>query len=95
MRLTGVNGVKEVGALSLLLDVGVNQQRVGLGVDVLHHDLETVEASSLRDLNLSAEALDKVLVDDTVRGGEECEDVRYEASLGIIQTVVPIHEVMS
>jgi len=62
----GVNGVEEVLALRLLLDVGVDEERVGLGVNVLHHNLETVEAASLWDLNLSAEALNEVLVDDTI-----------------------------
>lgn len=35
-------------------------------MDVLHHDLEAVEAASLRYLDLSTEALDEVLVDDTI-----------------------------
>ena len=44
-------------------------------MDVLHHDLEAVEAAGFGDLDLAAEALDKVLVDDAVRGGEESEDM--------------------
>ena len=35
-------------------------------MDVLHHDLEAIEAASLRYLDLSAEALYKVFVDDTI-----------------------------
>ena len=35
-------------------------------MDVLHHDLEAVEAASLGYLDLSTEALDKVFVDNTV-----------------------------
>ena len=73
--LTGVNGIEEVCALLGLLDVGINEERVGLGVDVLHHNLETVEATSLGDLNFSTEALNQVLVNDTVGGGEEGKDV--------------------
>ena len=66
MRHTGINGIEEMGTLGRLLDVRVDEQRVSLGVDVLHHDLEAVEAASLRNLDFAAEPLDKVLVDDAV-----------------------------
>jgi hypothetical protein len=36
-------------------------------VDVLHHDLETVEELCFGALNFGRESLDEVLVDDTVR----------------------------
>jgi len=70
-----VNGVEEVLALADVADVGVDKKGVGLGVDVLHHDLEAVEATSLRDLHLGAETLDQVLVDNAIRSGEESEHV--------------------
>lgn len=89
-----LNGVEEVGALAVLLDVGVDEQRVCLGVDVLHHDLETVEASSLGDLNLAAETLDQVLVDNAVRGSKEGQDVRDEVLLVIVQAVVPVVQIL-
>lgn len=83
-----------MGPLGGLLDVGVNQERVGLGVDVLHHDLESVEASSLGDLDLAAETLNQVLIDDAVRRGEEGKDVRDEEPLVISQAVVPVVEIL-
>jgi hypothetical protein len=92
-RLTSLDGVEEVVALLGLLDVGVDEKRVGLGVDVLNHDLEAVEAASLRDLDLTAEALQQVLVDDTVRGGEESQDVGDEPSLILVNLVVPVVQV--
>lgn len=91
---TGINGIKEVGALLRLLDVGVNEQRVSLGVDVLHHDLETVEAASLGNLDLPAETLNQVLVHNAVRSSEEGKDVRDEVTLIIIQTVVPVVQIL-
>lgn len=91
---TGVNSIEEVGALLGLLDVGVNEQRVGLGVDVLHHDLEAVEAAGLRDLDLSRETLKEVLVDDTIRGGEESKDVGDKVALIVVQAVVPVVEIL-
>lgn len=90
----GLNGIEEVAALAVLLDIGVDEQGVGLGVDVLHHDLEAVEASSLGDLDLAAEALDQVLVDNAIRGGKEGQDVRDEVLLVIVQAVVPVVQIL-
>lgn len=53
-------------SLCLLLDIGVDQERVGLGVDIFHHDLETIEAACLWDLDLSTESLEKVLVHNAI-----------------------------
>ena len=92
--LTCLNSVEEVGSLGLLLDVGVDEERVSLRVDVLHHDLEAVEASSFRNLDLSTETLDQVLVDNSVRGSEEGEDVGDEITLVIVESVVPVVEVL-
>lgn len=92
--LTGLDGVEEVGAAGGILDVGVDEERVGLGVDVLHHDLEAVEAASLRDLDLTAEALDQVLVDNAVGGGEESQNVRDEVALVLVQAVVPVVQIL-
>lgn len=63
-------------------------------MNVLHHDLEAVEAASLGDLDLGAESLDKVLVDDAVRGGEESEDVGDEEALIVVETLVPVVKVL-
>ena len=90
----GLDGVEEVLALLGLADVGVNEERVGLGVDVLHHNLKAVEASGLGGLHLGAETLDEVLVDDTVRSSEEGEDVRDEVALVVVELVVPIVKVL-
>ena len=92
--LTGLNGIEEVCALSLLFDICVGEEGVGLGMDVLHHDLETVEASSLWDLDFAAEALEEVLVDNSVRGGEEGKDVGDEVSLVVIESVVPVVDIL-
>jgi len=91
--LTVVDGVEEIGTLFLLFDVCVDEEGVCLGVNVLHHDLETVEAASLGDLHFTAEALDEVLVDNAIRGGKECEYMGDEVALVIIQAVVPVVEV--
>jgi hypothetical protein len=93
-KLTVVNGVEQVLALPWLADVCVDEQRVCLRVDVLHHDLETVEASCLGYLHLAGESLYKVLVDDTIRGGEEGEDVGDEEALVIVETLVPVVEIL-
>ena len=86
--------MKEAVALGRLLDVCVDEKGVRLRVDILYHDLEAVEAACLRDLDLAREALDQVFVDNAVRGGKEGEDVRDEVSFVIIQTVVPVVEIL-
>lgn len=91
--LTVVNGVKEVCALLRLADVCVDEERVSLSVDILHHDLETIEASCLWDLYFTGETLDKVLVDNTVGGSEESEDVGDEEALVVVKTLVPVVKV--
>lgn len=71
----GLDCIEKVLSLLGVLDVSVDEQGVCLGVDVLHHNLEAIEAASLGCLNLVGETLDKVLVDDTVGGSEEGEDM--------------------
>lgn len=63
-------------------------------MDVLHHDLETIEAASLRDLDFTAEAFHQVLIDNAVGRGEEGKDVGDEVALIIGQAVVPVVEVL-
>lgn len=69
------DGREEVVLLVEVLDVGVNEEGVGLGVDVLHRNLKAVEAARLGDLHFRAKLLSKVFEDNTVRGREEGEDV--------------------
>lgn len=90
----GLDGIEEVCALSLLLDVCVNEEGVCLGVNVLDHNLETVEAAGFWDLDLAAEALEEVLVDNSVRRGEESENVGDEVALIVVEAVVPVVEVL-
>jgi hypothetical protein len=90
----GLDGIEEICALSLLLDVCVNEEGVCLGVNVLDHDLETVEAAGFWDLDLAAEALEEILVDNSVRRGEESENVGDEVALVVIEAVVPVVKVL-
>ena len=52
-----LDGIEQVKFLILVLDVCINQEGVGLGMDIFHGDLEAVEAASFRDLDLGAELL--------------------------------------
>ena len=69
-----INSIEEVLALSRVFNVGINEKGVGFRVDVLHHNLEAVEASRFSSLNLVRKTFNQILVDDTVRGGEEGEE---------------------
>ena len=93
-RLTGVNGIKEIGSLFLVLDVRVDKERVSLGVDILHHDLESIEAASFRNLDFTTESLDKVLVHDAIRRREESKDVRDEVAFIVIKAIIPVVEIL-
>ena len=89
-----VNGVEQVLALPGLANICVDKKGVCFRVDVLHHNLEAVEASCLGDLYFARESLDQVLVDDTIRGGEEGEDVGDEETLVVIEALVPVMEIL-
>jgi hypothetical protein len=91
---TSLNSIKKICALSLLLDVCVDQKGICLRVDVLHHDLETVEATSLGNLDFTTEALDKVLIDNSVGRSEERKDVGNEVSLIVIESIVPVVKIL-
>lgn len=69
-----LNSVKEEGGLLGVLDVSVNEQRVGLSMDVLHHNLKAVEALGLRNLDLTGKALNQILIDNTVRSSKESKN---------------------
>ena len=62
-------------------------------MNVLHHDLEAVKATCLGHLDFRAKSLDEVLVDNAIRGGEECENMRDEEAFVIVQSVVPVVKV--
>ena len=94
MDLTSVNSVEEVCPLLLFLDVCIDEQGVCFGMDVLHHDLKSVEAASFGYLHLPTESLDKILIDDPVGSGEEGKDMGDEVALVIIQSIVPVMEIL-
>lgn len=90
----GLNRVEEVLPLLGVFDVRVDKEGVCLGVDVLHHNLEAIEAASLGGLDLVRETLDEVLVDDTVGGCEEGKNMGDEVALVVVETRVPVVEIL-
>ena len=90
----GVDGTEKVVTTSGILDVGVDEERVCLRVDVFHHDLEAIETTRLSGLDLVGETLNEVLVDNAVGCGEESENVGDEVLLVGIQPVVPVVEIL-
>src|SRR6266508_2052293 len=89
-----VKGVKEVITLDRVFDIGVNEERVGFGMNVFHHDLETVEATGFGSLNFVGESLDKILIHNAIGGGEESKDVGNEMALIVVKTIVPIVDIL-
>ena len=85
----GFDGVEEAGLFLGVLDVGVEEEGVGFGVDVFDGDLEAVEAAGFGDLDVVHEAASEVLEDDAVGGGEEGEDVLDEVAF-VVGEVLPV-----
>jgi len=62
-------------------------------VNVLHHDLETIEELGLRVLHLSHKILCEIFVDNAIGSGKECKDVLDEVTLVVIELFAPVHQV--
>ena len=62
-------------------------------MDVLHRDLEAVEAARLRQLDFGREALAEVLVDNAIRRGEESENV-FDEVLLVLAQLLPVGHVV-
>ena len=90
-----VNGVKKVILFGRVLDVGVNQQGIGLGMDVLHHNLKTIEATGFGVLDLVQEVDGQVFVDNAVTGGKEGQHVLDEMLLVGVELVFPVGQILS
>ena len=63
-------------------------------MNVLHHDLEAIKASRLGYLDFSTETLHQVLVDNAIGGSEEGKDVGDEETLVVVQSLVPVVEIL-
>ena len=57
--------------LTLVFYQSVDQQRISLGVDILHCDLKTIETSRFRNLNFRAKLLSQVFVYDSIGSREK------------------------
>ena len=62
----GLNRPQEVVFLRGVLDVRVDEERVGFALDVLNGYLEAVEASNFRGCDLHRKIAAEVLVDDAI-----------------------------
>ena len=89
----GLDGVEESFLLSRVPDVRIDEKTVHLAVDVLDGDLEAVETTSFRDLHFLHEPFHEIFVDDSVRCGEESQDVGDEVLLFWFQ-VLPVDEIL-
>ena len=63
-------------------------------MDVLHHNLETVEGTCFSPTNFVCKVYDKVLIHDTVTGCKESKNVLEEVLLIIIE-LLPVFEILS
>lgn len=87
------NSIEKIIFLVIIFNISVYQKRVCFRVNVLHCDLETIETSGFRNLNLWAKLLSQVFKHDAITGGEECENILDEMFLFFIE-FLPISEVL-
>ena len=90
----GVHGVEEVLGLHGVQDVSIDEERVSLGMDILHYNLEAIEAASLDSSDLIREPFDQILIDNPVRSSDESEYMGDKVPLVVIQMVVPVVDVL-
>ena len=69
-----------------ILDVRIDEEGVRFAVDVLDCDLEAIEAPGFRGRDFGGEVATLVLVDDPIKGSNECEDMGDEVTFGVGQS---------
>ena len=89
-----VDGLEEEIFFFVVLDEGVDKNRVGLGVNVFHHHLEAVEATGFRHLDLGAEPLSEVFKHNAITGSEKGENV-FDEVLLVTSEFLPIFGVLA
>ena len=66
-----LDGLEEEVFLSIVIDVGVYQERISFRMNVLHHHLKSVETSCLWNLDFSHELLSQIFQNNAVRSCKE------------------------
>lgn len=77
-----------------VLDVSVNQESIGLRMNVLHHHLETVESPCLWNLYLSHESLSQVFKNNSITGRKETKNMLYKM-LFVLSKTLPIFKILT
>ena len=90
----GLDGVEQITLVLRIVDIGVDQEGVGLGVNALNHRLARVEELRLRPLDLAHKSVGQILHDDSIGAGEESDDVLDEVALAIAE-FLPVSHVLA
>ena len=93
-RGNGFKRFEQVILLWLVLDVGVNKERIGFCVNVFHHNLEPIEGTGFWPADFIGEVDAQVLIDNAIACGKEGKDVLEEV-LFISVEVLPVFEIFS
>merc|ERR1719162_290927 len=92
-RWHGVDRIEDHLLFSRVPDVLLDQERVRLGMDVLHGHLEAIKGTRLWCLDLCSELGGQILQDYPVRSREEREHMLDEMPLAVCKSL-PILEVL-
>src|SRR5258707_12107152 len=74
-----------------VLYIGINKQRISFGMNVFHHNLETIKTTCLRQLHLAHKVYCKVFVYNTIACREKCQYVGYEMLFALVHTFPMLH----
>ena len=66
---------------------------VSLGVYILHCNLEPIEATSFRNLNLLHESCGEVLIDNSITSSKERKNIGDEVLLIFVEFLIPVNQV--
>eukprot|EP00977_Amphora_coffeiformis_P000069 scaffold15_cov204-Amphora_coffeaeformis.AAC.14 len=88
----GVDGRQQVSLFGRVTNVRVDEQRVGLGVNVFHGNLKAVKAASFGRLNLRGKVLGQVFIDNAIRGREKGKDMGNKVAF-VAREIFPVLQV--
>ena len=89
------DGMEQVVLFLRIFDVGVNEQRIGLGMDVFHHDLKAIKKLGFGILYHPDHVFSEVLIHDPVAGCKEGKHMFDKMLFVPAELVFPVFHVLN
>merc|ERR1712142_716561 len=78
-------GIKQFFFLSIVSDVRINQQTVHFAVNIFNCYLESIEATSLGNLNFLHKSFNKIFINNAIRSSKEGQNMRDKSTSSAVQ----------